>query len=155
MASLLKPKAGSVASMLAMLFGVDELEVGDGDASLPSSAIGASYVDDEGVLVAMLVADYSFAAFSGAALSMIPKGGAEDMAKDEDLSEGVRANFYEVANICSRLLMNDQSTHIKLAELVEGAALADAVGTLEGSAVIGFTVPIPRYGNGKLYFVVS
>ena len=86
---------------------------------------------------------------------MIPKGGAEDMANDEDLSEGVRANFYEVANICSRLLMNDQSTHIKLAELVEGAALADAVGTLEGSAVIGFTVPIPRYGNGKLYFVVS
>ena len=155
MASLLKPTAATVSNMLGMLFGVDDLEVKDGDAVLPSDAAGATYIDDSGALVAMLVADYAFAAFSGAALSMIPKGGAEDMVEEKDLSEGVKANFYEVANICSRLLMNDQSTHIKLAEVLEKASLNEACASLSGATVVGFDVPIPRYGTGKLYFVVS
>lgn len=155
MASIVRPSAKSVSSMLGMLFGVDDLAVAEGQPSIPADVVGASYIDDDGGLVALLVADYPFAAFSGAALSMIPKAGAEDMVEEKALSDGVKANFYEVANICSRLLMNDQSTHIRVSEFLESSAVSAGVESLAGASIVAFEAPIPRYGSGKLFFVVS
>lgn len=153
MSALVKPKAASVENMLAMLFGVDDLDVADA-SSLPEGPT-AVYVGDDGELLALGVADFAFAAYSGAALSMLPKGGAQDMVDEKALSSTIEANYYEVMNICSRLLMNDQSTHLRLDRLVDWAEAKTLIDSLGASQSLAFNVPVPRYGSGILAFVIA
>ncbi|WP_417765930.1 hypothetical protein [Spongiibacter tropicus] len=153
MSALVKPKAASVENMLAMLFGVDGLDVSDSTAMPEGPA--AVYVGDDGQLLALGVGDFAFAAYSGAALSMLPKGGAQDMVDEKSLSSTVEANFYEVMNICSRLLMNDQSVHLRLDRLVDWAEAKSLIESMGGHQSMGFSVPVPRYGSGQLAFVIA
>ena len=68
----------------------------------------------------------------------------------------MKENVYEVMNICSRLLMSDDTPHLKLenmyndvAELSEEAV--DMIKTAEGSS--HFDIDIPNYGKGRLSLV--
>lgn len=151
MAQLVKPSASAVEAMLEMLFG-DGTEVADADAASVKAVAAARFVDDDDGLAALCECDAPFLAFSGAALSMMPKGGAEDMIADGDFSKSILENFYEVMNICSRLIMSDNSLHIRLANIVRGDEVKSENEALSPGQSIAFKIRIPKYGDGHFVF---
>lgn len=149
------PTEKSVASLLAMIFG-DGLGVNDGDAADLNSQHVATFIDDEDKLVAICACDKEFVAYSGAALSMIPADVANEMISGNSISEALVGNFYEVMNICSKLLMSDSSAHLRLDKTLDPGAANDAVASLEAAAEkVAFSVNIPSYGSGTLTFLIS
>ncbi len=112
--------------------------------------------DDDDKLVALCVCDKEFVAYSGAALSMIPADVANEMISGNSVTEAMIGNFYEVMNICSKLLMSDSSAHLRLDKTLVPEDSAETVSALKESAqVIGFNVEIPKYGVGGLTFLVT
>ncbi len=100
--------------------------------------------------------DLPFAAYSGAALSMIPRGGAEDAAKSGDLSEMMRGNLHEIMNICSRLFITDATPHLKLDALYDNPdALPEAARSMVATATgrTDLKISIPGYGEGNISFL--
>jgi len=155
------PQEIEIRQMLGMLFG-DELEIKSAETPLDTGAdsnnAAALFVSDDGEPVTACICDLPFAAFAGAALSMIPKGGAEDAAKSGDLSETMLGNLHEIMNICSRLFMKSDSPHLKLEniyssikDLPENAR--EMVGTVKDQ--LHFQVTIPGYGDGHLSFLAT
>ncbi len=59
--------------------------------------------------VAICVCGLEFEAYSGAALFMIPADAANEMIAGQSVTDAILDNFYEVMNICSKLLMSDPS----------------------------------------------
>ena len=146
------PTADSVKTLLAMLYGA-ELGANSCANDQVNGRRLATFVDDEDKLVATCVCDQAFIAYSGAALSRIPKSAAEDMVTSNELSDAISRIFYEVMNMCSTLLMSDNSGHLKLAKTVDFEQAEDIVAAINGSEnQPGFEVTIPGYGNGKLAF---
>jgi len=149
------PKDSEVKQMLGMLCGSD-LGVNPGEplaTDARSNTIVAVYTNQEGVPVTACCCDVPFAAYSGAALSMIPKGGAEDAAKSGDLSEMMRANLHEIMNICSRLFIAEETPHLKLDALYNSAdALPEAVRLVIDTAAgrSDLRISIPGYGEGNI-----
>lgn len=155
MSSFKTPTHAGTTEMLGMIFGED-IEVFDGTPVDPTSSYVATFVDDEGKLVAVGACDTEFGAFAGSALSLIPKAGAMDAVKEGVLSQPMRDNLYEVMNICTRLLMDEKTPHLKLDRL-----LAPGEGTEEDLARVGASgnaahmkVDVPRYGMGHVSFYV-
>ena len=144
--------------MLGMLYGNDLRVRADEPAAADGNGIGyyAVYINDEGMPVTACCCDIPFAAYSGAALSMIPPGGAEDAAKTGDLSEMMRGNLNEVMNICSRLFITEDTPHLKLDALYDSAeGLPEAVRSMVDAATgrSDFMVSIPGYGEGRISFL--
>ena len=153
--SFVKPTPDAVNTLLAMLFG-EELGVSASDAGDLAAQHIATFVDDEDKLVALCACDQHFVAYSGAALSMIPADVANEMITSNDISEALLGNFYEVMNICSKLMMSNGSAHLRLDQTLSAGQGADLVASLNGSAeILCFKIDIPRYGGGQLTFLVS
>ena len=152
------PKDSDVRQMLGMLYG-DGLGIDAGEpvaTDAGSKNMVAVYINDEGAPVTACCCDLPFAAYSGAALSMIPKGGAEDAAKSGDLSEMMRGNLHEIMNICSRLFITDETPHLKLDALYDSPdALPEAARSMVDTAVgrTDFRISIPGYGEGNISFL--
>lgn len=152
------PNDTQLQEMLGMLFG-NQLKIHSGDpvaTDTDSKSIVAVYVNSEGSPATACFCDLPFAAFSGAALSMIPKGGAEDAAKSGELSEMMRGNLNEIMNICSRLFMNNDTPHLKLETLYDKAGDLPENARAMVDAATGrsdFKVTIPGYGDGHLSFL--
>jgi hypothetical protein len=116
----------------------------------------ATFICDDNELVAMCACDTNFVVYSGTALSMIPSDVANEMIKDNDVSETVYDNFYEIMNICSKLLMSDTSDHLRLDKSLSPQDSAEPLSALEGgSSVTSFMVEIPGYGEGELSFKIA
>ncbi len=151
------PGPREALGVLSMLYG-DGLVVEKAEDApvLEKQKLIGTFVDPDGVAVAACTCDLEFAAYGGAALSLLPKGGAEDAAENDDLSESMKENVYEVMNICSRLLMSDKTPHLKLAEMYVGVDTIpeETVSTLkEASEARQFDVEIPNYGKGKFSII--
>lgn len=149
------PDAKAVQELLEIIFG-DGLQVTACDAPDSDCAHVATYIDDDESLVALGHCDAPFVAYAGAALSMIPPDEARRMVDQNDITEAIFANHYEVMNICSRLLMDESGgAHLRLERTVnpgDGASPADPV---PGAHRVGFKLDVPRYGTGMLAFSVS
>ena len=105
-----------------MLFDALSVKLGPKlDASPKAASYFGVYVSDDGTPVALCGCDMAFAANSGAALSMLPPNVAKEAAKDKELTPVMLANLHEVMNICTRLMLRDDSPHLKLRELCVGA----------------------------------
>ena len=150
------PDAAKVKSMLGMLF--DGLDVKPGkkfDITAPSGSWIGLYVSDDNRPVAACVADSALAANSGAALSMLPPAVAKDAAKSKELTEVMVGNLREIMNICTRLLMQDGSAHLRLQELYPAKGLppeaAAMLAALQGR--VDFELTVPKYGPGTLAVV--
>lgn len=149
------PTKEAIKTLLAMIFG-DGLGVSDAETPELGDGHTATFIDDDDKLVAACVCDKSFVAYSGAALSMIPADVANEVINGGAVSEAMTGNFYEVMNICSKLLMSDSSAHLRLDKTLEPGASGDEIATLAGGAQTkSFGVEIPRYGTGTLTFVVT
>ncbi|MGQ7847987.1 hypothetical protein ACUNV4_26060 [Granulosicoccus sp. 3-233] len=143
------PTASKVAEMLSMVLGVEATAK---EGSAPDAAgldHVAIFLNREDELVASCSCNLSTAAALGCALSMIPPGGAEVMVEDGALSDTASENFYEMMNICSSLLMNDKSAHLRLVEVVVDAGRRMLT---DGNAEVAFDVELGKYGKGSLVF---
>ncbi|HRY14498.1 MAG: hypothetical protein KDJ31_18285 [Candidatus Competibacteraceae bacterium] len=153
------PKAADVSKTLVMLFGgnVPATPGKPVDSKAGSGSLIASYIDDNGKVVAAFVCDIPLAANAGCALSMMPAAAAKDAIKTKKLEQAMLDNLYEVANILSTLLMNDKTPHLKVASLYSDAGkipaeVREMLNAAKGH--VDFTVNIPRYGNGRMSLLV-
>ena len=147
------PDAAKVKLMLGLLF--DGLDVKPGkkfEIVPPSGSWIGVYVADDGKPVAACAVDVALAANSSAALSMLPPGAAKDAAKSKELTDVMVANLQEIMNICSRLLMNDSSAHLRLDKVYPSKAMPPQVTALLGAnpGRVDFELNVPKYGAGTL-----
>lgn len=157
MTTFVVPTSESVSDLLKMLYG-DDLSSSDCNADDASSYRVATFVDDDNNVVAAVACDIEFVVYSGAALSMIPSGGADDMISDKEATSAVLDNFHEVMNIYSKLFMTETSAHLRLGKIFEAAEAADSVSVqaLNTTATkVGFDISIPEYGSGKMVAIVT
>ncbi len=155
MSGYVMPNEKAVRQLLVPLYG-DELRVEKADVNGTSGDHVATYIDDGDELVAVCSCDAGFVGFAGAALTMMPADVAQEMVSATDFSDIVLGNFHEVMNICSRLLMNNESPHLRLDETLAPAAAEAALSRLgEAGGVAGFNVEIPGYGRGRFVFRVT
>lgn len=111
------------------------------------SYVGLYVVADE-TTVAGVAADLSFAAYSAAALAMVPLAGANMQVEAGQLDSTFTACFYEVANVLSRLFNGESVSHLKLSELVR-ASDERAKALFQGTSK-AFDVYVDGYGHGRL-----
>ena len=116
----------------------------------PDSYVTGLYVDDHDVLVGACISDIPLAATAGAALALMPASVAKEAADTGKLEESLRDNFYEVANIFSRLLNGPSVPHLRLTELVDGvpADVVALMATARGRK--NYDVTVVGYAGGRL-----
>lgn len=150
------PEKGAVADLLGIVLG-DDLGVNPEDAENLDGQFVATYIDDDDKLVAIGGGNPAFVAYAGAALSMIPAATAQEMIDKNDITPAISANFYEVMNICSRLLMTEaDDRHLRLDKTLAPGEAAEYVSQLNGGGTpVGFKLEVPNYGAGHLSFLVT
>jgi len=155
MAGYIVPTADSIEKILEAIYGPGLTVTPNDDANLIDRH-AATYVSEDQTLVAICACDAAFVAYSGAALTMVPADAANDMVNSHDFTDVVLSNFHEVMNICSRLLMSDDSPHLRLDETLAPASAAQAISTAESLAnLASFSIEIPQYGNGNIAFRIA
>src|SRR4029079_14067636 len=118
---------------------------------LPDTVL-AVYVENGLRLSAVVGLELSLAAFAGAALGLIPAGGAEDCVTDKVLSPVLAENVTELCNVLSGLLNRSSSSHHRLHRLyLPGEELpGDASAHLLAFGQrLDLNVNIARYGAGR------
>jgi hypothetical protein len=85
----------------------------------------------------------------------LPVGAAKDAAKARELTGVMIENMREIMNICSRLVMDTNSPHLKLDQIYPCKSLPAPATALLGAAGgrREFQVQLPKYGGGVLTFV--
>ncbi len=158
MAKIPLPQPIELQQMLSMMYGTGlKAEPGEPVPVEPGSkSLVAVYVDDDDQPVAVCALDYPFTAYAGASLTRIPSGTADECASTGEFSEIMLGNVHEIMNICSRLLMNSDSPHLRLHsfhpvpdEMPE--PVKELVKAAPASA--GFSVSFPNYGEGRATFM--
>jgi hypothetical protein len=83
---------------------------------------------------------------------MLPVAAAKEAAKARELTDVMMENVREIMNICTRLVMDATSPHLKLDQLYPVNALPPAVLALLGAPQgrREFQVQLPKYGGGVL-----
>lgn len=150
------PSPDALSHVLRDLFG-RQVTLKTGGAIAPLKvALAAVYQDAEGKPLAVGLTDVACAAYSGAALAMIPKGVADDSVKRAKLEDNLLENFHEVVNILASTL-NTSGSHVRLAALVAPKDLsADAQAIVKKPrARVDFDLTIADFGAGKLSFLVA
>ncbi len=142
--------------MLNLLLG-DDMSVEYRKMPVPTDkGYAAIYVNKEGEPKAVCVCDVAFAAYSGGAMTMMPPNTCRDAADDGELSEMLVQNLYEVMNICTRLVIDDETPHLRLTELKPAAEIQDIIQPLVAENNRGdYEIDIPRYGKGLMAFIVA
>ena len=151
------PKSEEMRNAVTMLYSMDaQCEVVSEEVDLDDITHFAVYVDDNDVPVAGIGCTLEFGAYAGAALSMIPKGGAEEAVKANELSEMMLGNLNEFMNICSRWFMTADSPHLRLTATYAIDDLSEAADQLlDSEDRLDFNIEIPDYGAGQIVCVTT
>jgi hypothetical protein len=147
------PDTALVKELLGMLFDALSVKLGPKlDVSPKAACYFGVYASDDGTPVALCGCDMAFAANSGAALSMLPPHAAKEAVKNKELTPVMLANLHEVMNICTRLMLRDNSPHLKLCELCALNALPPPASAIIAAPKgrIDFEIGIGKYGSGVL-----
>ena len=149
------PDAEALRKILAVVYG-DDLAVTVEDSAELDGRHAATYINDESRLVVVAACDPNFVAYAGGALTMLSKDLVDEMLASNDLSEVVVANFHEVMNICSRLLIAEHGAHLRLDQTLDPERSAGPIAELQpDTEVASFNIDIPNYGSGGITFLVS
>jgi hypothetical protein len=156
MTALTLPAMLPVRSLLEDLLG-REVTVGHADPvmadELPTTTM-AIYIGNGMQMAAVLGLDLRLAAYAGAALGLMPPGGAEDSIEGKQLTPMLAENVHELCNILTGLLNRGGAPHVKLHQVwlpgqeqapKDAAALLLALGRR-----LDVHVEIARYGGGRL-----
>ena len=153
------PAAKDVRDMLTGLVG-KPVAVNPGAPVTPTPDKPVSvavYVDPHMAVNALCVMDLGAAAYTGAALALLPPGGAQDaVEEDGELSSMLTEALYEVVNVVSALFNVPGAPHSKLHKLfAPGDDLdGDIAGMLAAFNRIDLQVEVPGYGKGNLSLVI-
>lgn len=115
---------------------------------------GGTFHGGDRAVVAMCAGDLAFAAFTGAALSLIPAESAHERIATGALDEMLEENFAEVLNVLARIYVVPESARMTLLETVFPPRVVPA--TLEGAAPgavvlrADYRIDIDGYGTGHL-----
>lgn len=82
--------------------------------SATSLATTAVYVDDQLGTAAVISFDLDLSAYAGAAIGLIPPGGAQAAIEDRELSPSVKENLDEVLNVLASLFNAKDEPHVRL-----------------------------------------
>ena len=147
------PDGAKIVQLLGIMFdGLDVKPGGTFDQTPAGGAWFGVFVTDAGAAVALCGADANLAASFGGALSMLPVAAAKDAAKARQLTDVMIENVREIMNICTRLVMDATSPHLKLEQLYPTKSLPAAALALLGAPQgrREFQVQLPKYGGGVL-----
>jgi hypothetical protein len=147
------PDIRKIAQILGTLF--DGLIVKPGGAFDQTPAGGAwfgVFAADNGNPVALCGADGNLAASFGAAFSMLPVAAAKEAAESRELTDVMKENVREIMNICTRLVMDDTSPHLKLDQIYAVHSLPAQAAALLGAprGRREFQLQLPKYAGGVL-----
>lgn len=152
------PTALDVRELLAGLLG-REVTLQMSDTYVGDPTAGASYAvydDDLGRTRAVAVMDLALSAHIGAAIGLIPVGGAEVAIEERELSQTLKDNLYEVLNVLAATLNAVDAPHVKLTQVVHVGDMPDGQITSDTQAVgrrLDLEVTVPQYGSGRLSIV--
>ncbi len=110
------PAPKHIKDLFEALLGRD-VSLGDGvpvplDARpRPTTAV---YVDDNLSLSAVALMDFPLTAYSGAALALLPKGGAQDAIDESDLPASLLENAAELLNVLAAPIGEASGVHQRL-----------------------------------------
>lgn len=150
------PDVPKIVQMLGLLFdGLDVKLGGTFDQAPAGGAWFGVFIADGGEPVALCGADANLAATFGAAFSMLPVGVAKEAAKAKELTPVMIDNVREIMNICTRLVMDATSLHLKLEQIYPVKSLPAAAAALLAAAKNHreFQLQLPKYGAGVLKFL--
>lgn len=150
------PDVAKIKQVLGLLFdGLDVKPGGTFDQTPAGGAWFGVFIADSGAPVALCGADLNLAASFGAAFSMLPPAAAKDAAKSRELTGVMTDNLREIMNICTRLVMNDASPHLKLDQIYSAKSLPAPATALLGApnGRSEFQVQMAKYGGGVLTLV--
>jgi hypothetical protein len=149
------PDCPKIVDLMGMLFdGLDVTPGGNFDQTPSGGSWFGVFVADSGTPAALCGADVNLAAAFSAAFSMLPVGVAKEAAKTRELTAVMIDNLREIMNICSRLIMDATSPHLKLDQIYPINSLPGPVTALLGApgGRRDFQVQLPKYGGGVLTF---
>ncbi len=117
----------------------------------------AVYVDPHMAVNAICVMDLGASAYTGAALALLPPGGAQDaVEEDGELTSMLVEALHEVVNVLSALFNVPGAPHSKLHKLyAPGEDLPGDIECLLASFNrLDLAVEVPGYGKGALSLVL-
>jgi hypothetical protein len=117
----------------------------------------AIYVDPHMAINAICVMDLGASAYTGAALALLPPGGAQDAVEEDGELSGLMVEaLHEVVNVLSALFNTAGAPHSKLHKLY--APGDDLPGDIEGMLAnfnrLDLVIEVPGYGKGGLSLVL-
>jgi len=155
------PTQDGTAEMLRGLLGRD-VTASEGPAITLDTkplAMVSSFADEAGEIAMACICNIEFACNSGAALSMIPAGSAEDCIDRGEITDTIRENFYEVMNITSLLFNDQEASRLILREMhsMPGSSLPDDLTALIESpdGQVNFRIKIAGYGEGGMSLLLA
>ena len=116
----------------------------------------AVYVDDRNQLTSVVVMDFALTASAGAALGLVPPGGAEAAIEDRELPESLQENANELLNVLAGTINEHSDVHQRLYQVhVPGETLpADVVPwTITLTGRVDVTVSPKGYPSGDISIV--
>ncbi|HWJ81092.1 MAG TPA: hypothetical protein VNS55_02545 [Nocardioides sp.] len=118
----------------------------------------ATYVDDSLNIVALIACDLGFSARAGAAIGLVPPGGAEEAIGDGKLTDTLADNLYEVLNIGASVFNVPGADHVRLHDVQPAGPTPDPqlrIRTLTLGRREDLAVEIAGYGPGRLSVVLQ
>jgi hypothetical protein len=160
MSTIALPASLAVRNLLEDLLGRD-VTVQNTDPVLAENVkqtVAAVYVDNSMKMTAVIGLGLPLAAYAGAALGLMPAGGAQDCVEDGVLSPMLAENVTELCNVLTSLLNREGSPHLKLYKVYlppeqvppDVQAMLLALGNRTD-----LMVEIARYGKGKFSLSVA
>jgi hypothetical protein len=152
------PDVAKVQSILGLLF--DGLEVKAGgtfDKTPAGGALFGVFIGDGNEPVALCGADLILAASLAAAFSMLPTAAVKEAVETRHIGSVMRENLHEIMNICTRLVLDSTSPHLKLDQVYPYKSLPAAAAAILDSPQghREFQLRLPRYGGGVLSLLTS
>jgi hypothetical protein len=117
----------------------------------------AVYVDDSLRISALIACDLAFSAYAGAALGLVPPGGAQAAIDDGKLTDTLSENLYEVLNIAASMFNVAGADHLRLHALHPAGPPLDPqlrISTLTLGRREDLRVDVGGYGAGALSIVL-
>jgi len=148
------PPVKLIKDVLDGLLGKDVTTM-PGDAMTSTDAAGgvlAIYVDDRNAMKAVAGWDLPAAVRVGAAVGLVPRGGAEDAIDEKYVPANLLENLGEVSNVLASVFQIPGNPHLRLHETYCPVAAApnDAYDLLfRLGNRIDLKIDVPNYGTGR------
>ncbi len=153
------PQPKQIRDLLADLLGRDvTLVPATPFAPGPDTAASvAVYVDDSLRISALIACDLPLSSYMGAAIGLVPPGGAQAAVDDGRLTDVLEENLYEVLNIAASMFNVEGADHLRLHALHPAGPPLDPqlrISTLTLGRREDLRVDIAGYGAGALSIVL-